>query len=436
MSYQGSGGGYAPASPQGGYAPVPQAGYAAPAPYAPPAPPAAAPEDGPLLPPSGAPRAAFPTAPEYFRPGSNFFVHLCCATSAPWFMVGRVAHRLGLPNAWGLGAGALVLTALTFVPLAVATEDSAVDGGTRLVLALVAALFSLGLFLVTAVLRTSFREANGLPGTFLEDLQASVSWACCLPCYAPPAKSPNQCSHAFQLALMEGALVSADAAAGAGSEASGAAKEGAMLPEPHLRPPQVQGPPALGAGGGPGGGAPRWSSELLGCTCNQRCEGDVPLCFCAAAWGWWMQTRLMKRIGRAGEGDFWKVACGLFCLEGLPDCIDFVSASAGCASSVTLDVIGGLARLPVVLINVWLRRTVRDRFGIPEGFVCEDALVSCFCYPCAIAQQVSAGGVAGFLRRCCAAPGLFSTLHTPPSRTPPMQPCRTANSRCEARQYE
>ena len=402
MSYQSGSSSYAPmpTSPSTAAPPPPLPGYAPPAPFTsaqggyhapqqgePPmqSPPA---DSEALLAPSGPFPAAFPTAASHFAPGSNFFIHLCCAASTPWYMVGRVAHRLGLPNAWGLGAGALVLSLLTFTPLAVAF-DVAVDGGTRLVLALIAMLFSLGLFLLTAVLRTAFREAHRLPGTFLEDLQASVNWVCCLPCYAPPAKSPNQCSYAFQLALMEGGLVAADLASGASGE-TGAAKEGAMHPAPHLRAPQVQPRPALGGGGG--GGLPpaaRWSTDLFGCTCNQRCEGDAPLFACSAAWGWWMQTRLMKRMGRASESDFCRVACGFCCLEGLPDAVDFIASLAG-AGSAAIDTISALARLPVVLINVWLRRTVRDRYGIPESFVCEDLLVSCCCYPCAIAQQVRA----------------------------------------------
>lgn len=36
-------------------------------------------------------------ARERLECGSDFYVHLCCAASWPWFMLGRTSHRLRIP---------------------------------------------------------------------------------------------------------------------------------------------------------------------------------------------------------------------------------------------------------------------------------------------------------------------------------------------------
>jgi Cys-rich protein (TIGR01571 family) len=374
---------------------------------------------------SPAPAAAFPTAAAHFSPGSNFYIHLCCAWSTPWFMVGRVAHRLGHPSAWALSAGALLLTAGTFIPFSTGSDPALpLTAGERVLLLLAALAFACGLFVLTAVVRSAFRSAQALPGTFLEDLALSTSWVLCLPCYAPPTTRPTQCSYAFQLALMEGALAEAavqqqqQQQQGGGGQgqgfSSGAAKEGAMHPFPQQIPLQQRsGAPGqfAAAGGAQAAATPKWSTDLWGCTCNNRCEGDVPLCACSAAYGWWMQTRLMRRMGRTQDGDFWKVALLFFFCEGLPDLWDIIAGAAQVATAAA-DVLGVVARLPVVLINMWLRRVVRDRYGIPENFMCEDCVISFFCYPCAIAQQVRVC-VCVLLPRMLRSPSLAPTSHAP-----------------------
>ena len=390
MSYQAGGEFYpSPQSPAKASAPPP---YSAPSPglYAPPALGSALGEGRGadtelLLPSASTPPPGFPTDASAFAAGSNFYIYLCCAWSTPWFMIGRTAHRLGLPRAWYLAAAAFLCTAGTFALFSIASDPLYnLQGGARVGLLAGAGVFALGFFAFTALVRGAFRDSRSLPGTLQEDCIQSTPWVLCLPCYANPAQRPQQCSPAFQLALMETALVAPGGSAPSADGASGGAKEEAINPSP------ARAAAARSAMGGPGGPQPRWSSDLFGCTCNQRCEGDVPLCACACAYGWWMQTRLMKRMGRlpvSGSGnDFCKAAAFLFCMEGLPDLWDFISAAANVAGAAA-DTVGALARLPVVLINWWVRRQVRDRYGIPEGFTGEDCLISCCCYPCAIAQQ-------------------------------------------------
>ena len=207
-------------------------------------------------------------------------------------------------------------------------------------------------------MRFAFRERNGLPGTFAEDLQLSTPWVACLPCYAAPDGRPMQCSWPFQLALMDSAISGADKAA--------------------APPPPPRGPPA------PGG--ERWSSDLFGCTCTPECGGSAPLLGCSFAYGWWMQTRIMKRVGRTPLASFWGVACGLFVLEGLLDLVDFVIEAASLAGSALEVVLNVAARVPITAINCWLRRTVRERYNIREDWPLQDLFISFCFYPCSIAQ--------------------------------------------------
>ena len=113
MSYQAGGEFYpSPQSPAKASAPPP---YSAPSPglYAPPALGSALGEGRGadtelLLPSASTPPPGFPTDASAFAAGSNFYIYLCCAWSTPWFMIGRTAHRLGLPRAWYLAAAAFL----------------------------------------------------------------------------------------------------------------------------------------------------------------------------------------------------------------------------------------------------------------------------------------------------------------------------------------
>ena len=318
----------------------------------------------------------FPTHASTFAPGSNFYIYLCCGALTPWFMLGRIGHKLGLPYAGSLSLSALAVSVLVYILYFVGSDPEVrVSGEGRAGLLVVATLLSLVLALLTGLLRCAFRGAHTLPGSYLADVAQSTPWVCCLPCYAPPASRPMQCSYAYQLALMESAQVAAAAAAAAST--SGATK-GSNL-SGSLSAASVQSPSPSGEG--------RWSSDLCGCTCNQRCEGDVPVCLCASAYGWWMQARLLQRLGRTGaSSSFWKWAAGLCVLEALPDFWDFVATLTAAQGPLVL-VLSLLARVPVFCVNFALRRQVRERYRIAEAFACEDALVSCCCYPCSIAQQ-------------------------------------------------
>ena len=80
----------------------------------------------------------------------------------------------------------------------------------------------------------------------------------------------------------------------------------------------------------------------------------------------------------------------LCCLQGLPAAWSGVAALVH-ATGVAVQVVYCLAALPALLAACWLRRQVRQRYGIRganacEEVLCEDALKPALCYPCSIAQ--------------------------------------------------
>jgi Cys-rich protein (TIGR01571 family) len=204
------------------------------------------------------------------------------------------------------------------------------------------------------------------------------------PCYAPPSLCPgegggaDQCTPAFQLALMESALERRAALTLAQGAHSGMGKEAAPLLPAQL-PPQR---PAARQGA--------WSTGLLECTCTPHCEGDIPLVFCSVAWGWWMQARVLQRTGYTSQRDFVRVAGFLCCLQGLPAVWGGVAALVH-ATGVAVQVVYCIAALPALVAACWLRRHVRERYGIAGASACEDVLCEDFlkptlCFPCSIAQ--------------------------------------------------
>lgn len=200
------------------------------------------------------------------------------------------------------------------------------------------------------------------------------------PCYAPPSSCPDQCTPAFQLALMESALEQPGAPALALGAYSGVDKETAPL-QPPAQAPRPQ--PAAGQGA--------WSTGLCECTCTPHCEGNLPLFCCSAAWGWWMQARAMQRMGwYSSQADFVRAAGALCCLQGLPAAWSGVAALVH-ATGAAVQVVYCAATLPALLAACWLRRQVRERYGIAGAnacvdVVCEDVLLPTLCYPCSIAQ--------------------------------------------------
>lgn len=345
----------------------------------------------------------------------------------PWFMVGRVAHRLRMP-------GAPLLAFLVMVAYAVYTACLSAMGFVNHPLA-----FGIGgsvLWVVTsgavAATRNAFRKALGVPGTCWSDICMSSScatlfiapvlWFVILlnlphtqpsseasnkaandlalaltfgllifpiafsfpPCWGLPSSAPNQCTPAFQLAAMESALVPPGASCAAQGAYSGMSKEAAPM-----LPPQRT----------PANGGNSWSTGIIGCTCTPRCEGDIPLCCCSLAWAWWMQARLMQRMGWTSSDDFSfsQLAGALLCLEGLPVFWNIV-ATLSHATGSAFQVLYCVAAVPALLFNCWLRRQVRKRYNIPGSLVCEDMLVPTFCHPCSIAQldrEITLRGEAG-----------------------------------------
>jgi len=305
--------------------------------------------------------------------GSNFYIYLCCGYSWPWFMVGRIGNKLSLPNASFLAFCALLCSVGSVVCFSFGSAAQLpLTPGQRAGLIIGWAVLTGALCFLVSLVRGSFRAAYNVPGTPGEDLCQSTPWVFCLPCYERPYVRPMQYGFPFQLALMETKVAQATVEA---QQGSGAAKGGA-LPAAATPPPQVYVP----------GRDSKWSSDLFDCTCNSQCEGNCPVLCCSFLYGWWMQTRLLQRIGKIQSHQFWQWGCGLGFLEGLPDIVDAIGSLANAAGTLTLDVVGILAQIPIIAVNFWLRKLVRERYNIEESFCCQDCLVATFCYPCSIAQ--------------------------------------------------
>lgn len=298
------------------------------------------------------------------RCGSDFWVYLSCGIFSPWFMIGRLAHRLNLPNAGWFSLGALFLTILSQILISSGIE-------TKNVAAIIFGLVFISLLcLCTSFVRKAYRVSKNIPGTWSEDVYYSTPLVFCLPLYWCTDRLEMQCSNAMQLALM-----------GVGTDS----------------PPQIASPLEAEGGqtgqaksGGPGDilvqpSPGKWSTDLFGCRCTKECEGDVVLCSCSIFWSWWMQTRIAKRIGKIDS--FAKVACILFSLESLPDIWSLIADAAHLIGTTAEGVITFISYIPMTAFNYWLRLKVRERYSIQENFPCEDFLVSIFCYPCAIAQE-------------------------------------------------
>ncbi len=367
-------------------------------------------------------RADAPAPRGRFDCGSDFYVHLCCAATWPWFMLGRISHRLRIPApllAFPVMAALALYTGALSLYGYVGHEWAFVGGGVALFAVTTAAV---------AVLRHEFRGALGVPGTWCGDFKMSCAcgtisvalvifvvaalvniyttprsaqqgendargaaftaliFSACVfpiafslpPCYAPPSSCPDQCTPAFQLALMESALEQPAAPALAQGAHSGMDKGTApLLPaQPPPLPPARQG---------------AWSTGLCECTCTPHCEGNMPLFCCSLAWGWWMQARAMRRLGWfSSQADFARVAGILCCLQGLPAAWSGVAALVH-ATGVAVQVVYCIAALPALVAACWLRRQVRERYGIAganacEDVLCEDFLKPTLCFPCSIAQ--------------------------------------------------
>ena len=89
-------------------------------------------DSSPLRPFDGTTTAAQDTFPTPDRCGSDFWINLCCAFSTPWFMVGRLAHRLKVPNAGWIGLGLIVCTILAQVLFLIGADElNSLPGGAR-----------------------------------------------------------------------------------------------------------------------------------------------------------------------------------------------------------------------------------------------------------------------------------------------------------------
>jgi Cys-rich protein (TIGR01571 family) len=236
-----------------------------------------------------------------------------------------------------------------------------------------------------AYLRGRFRAAHAphAPGASgVLDALVSVPWLV-VPIYCAPARVPQQCGWAYQLALMERASLVRNAASGYSRDSEDAAAAAPLT--------GAAAPPAPGGGAWayPPGGAPgAWSTPLLGCAPPWEFEGDCPIFYCACTNSWWLQARLLKRLGRFPLAAFVQWALGLCLLEYAPVLVD--EALVG-AAGPGLVAAGWALSVPSYAVTCWTRRALKQAHGI-EGGGCGRGLVDdvcpvVFCYPCAMAQM-------------------------------------------------
>lgn len=192
---------------------------------------------------------------------------------------------------------------------------------------------------VVVWLRGRVRAQSGIPGHVFDDALSMLPLMCCCPCQG----------YARELAVMDrqltpGVIASPDAPRAVTSR-------------------------------------PRWTTTL--CGCNPSLTGDCPQFNCAIMCPWFIQLRVLYRLGKGSL----KRALGLIALQTLVPlvilaAVTFTHAGAGWQAFANLliatNILGSI-------VSVYLRTSVRERYGIP-GTISDDAILAVCCPACSLAQ--------------------------------------------------
>jgi Cys-rich protein (TIGR01571 family) len=316
--------------------------------------------DGPAAQPAPAPPAAFaistrtwcssacgdPRNPHWAEDvaGNSLWPELCCAWYCPWYMASRVWCKLGWP-----GAPLFMLVCLgLWAPANLDTIRAVLPTDTSL-LNFIPALPQ-GVFLPVAIgcyvtllviiiwLRGAVRKQLGVPGSLASDACATVPWlGCALPCVQ---------GFAHELATMD-RQVTPDAVAPAAARA--------VMPRA------------------------RWTPGSCNCSC--AAEDNMPSLCCAQWCACFMQARIMWRLGVA---DVRTKMVLLFAVELIVPAALY-AANTFTGNSVLLTAATVMFLLPSALVNLMLRRMVRERYQLP-GDCCGDCIFPLVCAACSLAQ--------------------------------------------------
>ena len=254
-------------------------------------------------------------------PHSSFWPELCCAVQCPWYMLGRVYTKLGLPSPVLF---TLAMAVVSFFSIVTYGLDAAV-GPAILALSFLPAAT---IIIVTVWLRMRVRSQAGIPGSIRWDFCAVVPWMCGLPCQGYTA----------ELASMDRQL----------SPTSSDTQSTTFSPRN------------------------KWSTGLFDCgLCTLT--GALPQFCCAVSFPFFIEIRLLYRLGKGGLLS----AIGLAALQVLLPAILFIIALA--THSITLFIVSAVLYISNalgLLVHAWMRSSVRERYSI-AGTLSDDVLQVC-----------------------------------------------------------
>ena len=305
---------------------------------------------------------ADPSAFDELESGNSIWPTVMCGLSAPWFVLARIAARLSFKDREVTVMLGLLYFAVFGVCGAVLESVAFVEAGVVVHLAYIA-----GICLLTLLLRRRLRAQYNIPGSTVVDAIKSV----------------------FPFSLWGLALVERDLRrrdeAKLKAARTGAPKSDLPPATPASQPPPPSNPAtATGANPPPVG---TWQSDLGFCY-----PDGCPIFQCAAAFPWFIMTRIHVRLG---GGSKMLVAAGLFALYVGSITVGSVSETlmqddfAGDAVytvGVLCMLLAGCLELMTVLMTAKLRHSVRQRYGI-TGNIAKDVLLSAFCRPCVLQQM-------------------------------------------------
>lgn len=271
--------------------------------------------------------------------GRSFWPEVWCGFLAPWYMISRVYKKLGYPYPLLV----LLLAICVWIPSGSSLLWGSVSEVSEGKMAVPISAIVFGIVCQAALLaaicwlRNRVRVKYGLEGTICGDIASSCFCSC------------------FELASIDRQL-----------------DVSPSMPHDAVHTPNTS-------------RRDRWSASL--CGWDMSLLGKWPEFLCALTQPWFMQTRLLHRIGR-----YSLLRVVLLAVLEISVPVTFLTLSAETESillKVLFTALSGLFTSMNVVANaygVWLRYTVREKIGI-YGTVSDDCCVTICCSSCALVQM-------------------------------------------------
>lgn len=251
---------------------------------------------------------------------------------APWYMISRVYSKLGYPYPVLVMLAMLGVWTLsgTLIAWDSTSKQAATPGAIAFVV--VALLCQLALLLATCWLHERVRAKHGIEGSRATDL---ISSCCC---------------SSVALASMDRQL-------------DATVHEPTNIPTPNISRRD------------------HWTISV--CGWDKSLRGKWPEFCCAVVQPWFMQARMLHRIGR-----FSVLRVMLLVLLELMVSVSFVALSAFTEHTLLKVLCAVLSSLNIVAnaYSLWIRYTVRETLGI-HGSLAEDCSILVCCSPCSLVQM-------------------------------------------------